>query len=87
MHIYYVHPLRHVEGMLMAYLPTEKIVIEADLLDTHLPLPAAPTGSHMRLYNQVQTLELDVATIVPIHGQPVLWTDFLTLVSRAAGAN
>ena len=87
MHIYYVHPLRHVEGMLMAYLPTEKIVIEADLLDTHLPLPATPTASNMRLYNQVRTLELDVATIVPIHGQPVLWTDFLKVVSRAGEAN
>ena len=25
MNIYYVHPLPHVEGMLMAYLPKEKI--------------------------------------------------------------
>ena len=29
MHIYYVQPLAHAEGMLMAYLPNEKIVIEA----------------------------------------------------------
>ncbi len=87
MHIYYVHPLGHVEGMLMAYLPTEKIVIEADLLDTHLPLPETPSGANMRLYRQVQTLGLDVSTIVPIHGQPVLWTDFLEVVGRAGQAN
>ena len=87
MHIYYVHPLGHVEGMLMAYLPTEKIVIEADLLDTHLPLPETPSGANLRLYRQVQTLELDVSTIVPIHGQPVLWTDFLEVVGRAGQAN
>ena len=37
MHVYYVHPLRHVEGMLMAYLPKEKLVIEADLFDTDAP--------------------------------------------------
>ena len=34
MHIYYVQPLAHVEGMLMAYLPKEKMLIEADLFDT-----------------------------------------------------
>ena len=44
MNIYYVQPLAHVEGMLMAYLPAEKLVIEADLLDTHEPLPTAPTA-------------------------------------------
>src|SRR5829696_6628350 len=34
MHISYVQPLAHVEGMLMAYVPKEKIVIEADLYDS-----------------------------------------------------
>ena len=34
LNIYYVNPLQHVEGMLMAYLPKEKILIEADLVDT-----------------------------------------------------
>ncbi|MGH9672385.1 MAG: MBL fold metallo-hydrolase, partial [Bryobacteraceae bacterium] len=33
LHISYVQPLAHVEGMLMAYLPNEKIAIEADLYD------------------------------------------------------
>ena len=87
MNIYYVHPLGHVEGMLMAYLPAEKIVIEADLLDTNLPLPATPTDSNMRLYNQTRALDLDVSTIVPIHGQPVPWTDFLKVVGRAGDVN
>src|SRR5215510_11817058 len=33
--IYYVQPLQHVEGMLMAYLPAERIAFQADLFDTH----------------------------------------------------
>ena len=33
MSLSYVQPLAHVEGMLMAYLPTEKMVIQADLYD------------------------------------------------------
>ena len=41
--VYYVQPLQHVEGMAMAYLPAEKIVMQANLFDTHEPPPAAPT--------------------------------------------
>src|SRR4029453_12942402 len=33
--VYYVQPLQHVEGMLMAYLPAERIAFQADLFDTH----------------------------------------------------
>jgi glyoxylase-like metal-dependent hydrolase (beta-lactamase superfamily II) len=79
MHISYVHPLEHVEGMLMAYLPNERIVMEADLLDTHEGLPAAPSALNRALFNQVQRLKHDVATIVPIHGKPIAWTDFAKL--------
>jgi glyoxylase-like metal-dependent hydrolase (beta-lactamase superfamily II) len=84
LHIYYVHPLAHVEGMLMAYLPKEKIVIEADLFDTHEPPSTPATEANKSLYNQVQTLKLDVAVIAPIHGRPVPWSDFLKVVGRAA---
>jgi glyoxylase-like metal-dependent hydrolase (beta-lactamase superfamily II) len=80
MHIYYVQPLEHVEGMLMAYLPEEKIVIEADLLDTHEPLPTTATAANRALYAQVERLALDVDTIVPIHGQPLGWEDFLEII-------
>ena len=74
---------RHVEGMLMAYLPKEKILIEADLFDTS-PAATHATEANQSLYHEVQTLKLDVATIVPIHGQPAPWTDFLKVVGRRA---
>ena len=80
MHISYVQPLQHVEGMLMAYLPEERIVVEADLVDTHEPLPDTPTAGHRALYAQVERLGLEVDTIVPIHGEPLPWTDFLRIV-------
>ena len=79
-HMSYVHPLEHVEGMLMAYLPNERIVVEADLLDTDEGLPPAPTVMNRALFNQVQRLKHVVATIVPIHGKPVPWTDFAKLM-------
>lgn len=77
LHISYVQPLGHVEGMLMAYLPTEKIAIEADLTDE-----TASAESKRAFYEHVQRLGLDVETIVPIHGKPTVWTDFVKLVER-----
>jgi len=83
LHISYVHPLDHSEGMLIAYLPSERLLIEADLFDAvpGEPRPAAPTQAHRALYEQVRRLGLDVTTIVPIHGRPVPWTDFARLVA------
>ncbi len=79
MHISYVQPLGHVEGMLIAYLPAEKIVIEADLYD---PPAARANDAHRSFYQHVERLGLDVETIVPIHGRPVPWRDFLALVAH-----
>jgi hypothetical protein len=68
-----------VDGMLMAYLPKEKMVIEADLFDTHVAPSATASAANRSFYNQVQRLKLDVSTIVPIHGKPVPWSDFSRL--------
>jgi glyoxylase-like metal-dependent hydrolase (beta-lactamase superfamily II) len=79
LHVYYVQPLQHVEGMLMVYLPRERLIVEADLVDTHLPL--APTAAGRALINQVRALRLDVAQVVPIHGQPMAWADVVKAVA------
>ncbi len=74
--IFYAHPVEHAEGMLIAYLPQERILVEADLFDTHLPRPWVETGSSGSLRGVIQKLGLDVSRIVPIHGPPVSWDDF-----------
>jgi hypothetical protein len=66
--------------MLVAYLPAERLLIEADLLDTHEGVPTVVTDNHRALYNQVKRLGLDVRTIVPIHGRPIAWTEFAALI-------
>jgi hypothetical protein len=84
LHISYVQPLAHVEGMLMAYLPKEKMVIEADLYDPPAagqPLPAA-NASHKSFYDHVRRLGLDVSTIVPIHGRAAAWSEFLKVLGE-----
>jgi len=85
--VYYVQPLRHVAGMLMAYLPAERIAFEADLFDTHEPPRAAQLPAMQSLNNQVQRMKLDVATLAPVHGKPVPWSTFVTAVNSAAKTN
>ena len=74
--IYYVQPLAHVAGMLMAYLPAERIAFEADLFDTHEPPPASPTPAMRSLFNQARRMKLDITTIAPVHGPAVPWSAF-----------
>jgi len=82
--VYYVQPLSHVAGMLMAYLPAERIAFEADLFDTHEPPPATPTPAMRSFFNQVRRMKLDVATIAPVHGAPVPWSTFAAAMGAAA---
>jgi hypothetical protein len=71
--------------MLMVYLPNERLLIEADLFDTHEPFPDEPTEAAQdavqTLYDNVNTLGYEVDRIVPIHGLPVAWSEFLTATS------
>ena len=84
LNIYYVNPLQHVEGMLMAYLPKEKILMEADLVDTNAPLPARLSADQQNFFKAVRTLKLDPGQMVPVHGNPIPWANFAT---AAGGAN
>jgi len=84
MHISYVQPLSHVEGMLLAYLPKEEIVIEADLFDSPVSgmTSATPTAANRSLLNHIKRLGVEVTTIVPIHGQAVPWSEFMKLMGN-----
>jgi len=80
LNVHYMNPLQHVEGMLIAYLPGERLLFEADIFDTDKPRPAAPTQDQRSFFNQVGRLGLDVAQIVPVHGGPVPWSEFARLI-------
>jgi hypothetical protein len=66
--------------MLMAYLPAERIVFQADLFDTHEPPRPAQMPAMRSLFNQVQRMKLSVDTIAPVHGKPVAWGEFAKLI-------
>jgi hypothetical protein len=62
----------------MAYLPKEKLLLEADLVDTFEPLPSRISGDQRSFFNAVQKLKLDVARLVPTHGRPIPWAAVAT---------
>jgi glyoxylase-like metal-dependent hydrolase (beta-lactamase superfamily II) len=70
--LYTMTGFEHTDDMLMVYLPTEKILAEADAYTppetptTPLISPKVPYAA--ALYDNIQRLKLDVAVIAPFHG-------------------
>ena len=85
--IFHVQGLNHNENMLMAYLPQEKILINADLWGPPAPgaeSPAEIGASAVTLYKNIKRLGLDVVLHVPIHGRPGPNADFERIVGPVA---
>ena len=84
--LYHVDGLNHSDNMAVAYLPKEKILINADLYSP----PAAGgnlanvNNNAVVLFNNVKRLKLDVAQHVPIHGNPGPQADFDRIVGPVA---
>jgi glyoxylase-like metal-dependent hydrolase (beta-lactamase superfamily II) len=68
--LYHLQNFMHHDGMLIAYLPKEKVLLEADgynpvAVDATPPRPASPFT--LSLLDNIQRLKLDVQRIVPVH--------------------
>ena len=69
--IYHYAGNMHNSGMLMVYLPKERILIEADSFSpSAAPWTTPPNGlANLRhFYQSVERLRLDVEQVIPIHG-------------------
>jgi glyoxylase-like metal-dependent hydrolase (beta-lactamase superfamily II) len=87
MDIYAVQGLIHSPTMLIAYLPKEKILVNADLYSPPAPgaaPPATPSPLMVTLNQNIQRLKLDVAQHVPIHGRVGTNDEFVKLVGKPA---
>ena len=72
--IYHMQNNNHNEGMLMVYIPKEKILVEADMFQIPVANPPAPrTLTNIKnLAANIERLKLDVVGIVPLHGVVVV---------------
>lgn len=75
----------HVGEMIVAYLPQEKILFEADMLD--IPEAGlAPAGDDtVDLADKIQKLGLQVEQIIPVHGRMGTLEDLRQAVARRVG--
>jgi hypothetical protein len=79
--IYPVHGLAPANTMLIAYLPKEKLLVNADLYSpptTGETPPATPSASKVTFYQSIRRLKLDAAQHVPIHGRVGTMEEFAT---------
>jgi glyoxylase-like metal-dependent hydrolase (beta-lactamase superfamily II) len=83
--LYQITGNSHHDGIIMAYLRKEKILIEADVF-TPLPAgaepPKAPNPTAVALEANVRRLNLEVDRIVPIHGRIVPYSDLLAAIGK-----
>ncbi len=73
-HVIELHRLQgsnHNDGLIVAYLPKEKILVEADAFNPPAQPNAAPasppSANNINLMENIERLKLDVDTIIPIH--------------------
>jgi glyoxylase-like metal-dependent hydrolase (beta-lactamase superfamily II) len=82
-----IHHLRdhaHSEGLLVAYIPRERLLIQADAFHPRpgaKPLPA-PSPFTINLVDNVARLKLDVARVVQVHGGISPYADVLKAAGR-----
>ena len=77
----------HNDGIIMAYLPKEKLLIEADVFTppaANAPPPTTPHPFTVNLYQNIERLKLAVEQIAPLHGRIVTMTDLLRAIGKAA---
>jgi len=73
----------HSDTFIMAYLPKEKLLIEADAftpLPPNAPPPAQANPNHLVLVANLERLKLSVDRILPLHGRVVPLADLYAAV-------
>jgi glyoxylase-like metal-dependent hydrolase (beta-lactamase superfamily II) len=68
--MYHMQNFGHHDGMLLVYLPKEKVLLEADGYNpqpTTAAPPSPPSPFTVSLLDNIQRLKLDVQRIVPVH--------------------
>jgi glyoxylase-like metal-dependent hydrolase (beta-lactamase superfamily II) len=80
--VFYVQGSPHADGMVMAYLPAEKILMVADIYTPGAPAQATPPAAAVNLYENIKGYKLDVQTIVGLHGRSGTWAEFLQFVQK-----
>ena len=88
LHLHHIKDNPHNDGMLMAFLPKEGILIEVDVFTPpapNAPPPATPNPFSVNFYDNIQRLKLDVKQIAPLHGRLATMDDLRKAIGRKLG--
>ncbi|HLG14406.1 MAG TPA: MBL fold metallo-hydrolase [Blastocatellia bacterium] len=83
--LHHIKGSTHNDGIIMAYLPKEKLLIEADVYTPaapNAPPPATPNTFTVNLHENIQRLKLEVDQIAPLHGRLVTMGDLLKSIGK-----
>jgi|RhiMetdeSRZDD1v2_1073273.scaffolds.fasta_scaffold60178_4 glyoxylase-like metal-dependent hydrolase (beta-lactamase superfamily II) len=72
--LYHLKGNPHHDGLIMAYLPKEKFLVEADAytpVAPNAPQPAQPNPFSVNLNDSIDQLKLQVDQLLPLHGRMV----------------
>jgi glyoxylase-like metal-dependent hydrolase (beta-lactamase superfamily II) len=72
--LYHLKGNAHHDGLIMAYLPKEKFLVEADAytpVAPNAPQPAQPNPFSVQLNDSIDQLKLEIDQILPLHGRMV----------------
>jgi len=84
--IHHVAGNNHEDGMLMVYLPKEKLLIQADMFSPappNAPPPAAVNPNTVNLADNIARLGLAVEQHLPLHGRIVPMAELNKAIGRA----
>jgi glyoxylase-like metal-dependent hydrolase (beta-lactamase superfamily II) len=87
MELYLIQGNVHHDGIIMAYLPKEKILVEADVYIPAAPnaaLPTQPNPNSVALYDNIERLKLTVDQILPMHGRKVPLAELQKSIGKAS---
>jgi glyoxylase-like metal-dependent hydrolase (beta-lactamase superfamily II) len=83
--VYYISDSVHAQGFMMVYLPTEKVLVEADAYTPgppNAPAPAQPNANNVNIADNIKRLKLDVDRILPLHGRMTSMRELNVMVGR-----
>jgi glyoxylase-like metal-dependent hydrolase (beta-lactamase superfamily II) len=85
--LYHIQGNAHHDGLIMAYFPKEKFLVEADAYTPPPPTappPAQPSPFSVNLYENIERLKLAVAQILPLHGRMVPLAELQKAVGKTS---
>lgn len=85
--LYHIQGNVHHDGLIMAYLPKEKLLVQADAYTPappNTPPPAQPNPFSVNLYDNITRLKLEVEQLLPLHGRQVPLVELLKAIGKSS---